>query len=276
MVKTDSVRRTSRCANLDAVETTDFHRDLINRKGFLRRIYDEWYRALAAAVPAGEGAVLELGSGPGFLRHYLPDLITSDVVRCEGVDRVEDAATLSFGPASLRGIVMVDVLHHLPDPRAFFAEATRCLRPGGVVAMIEPWVTPWSRFVWHYLHHEPFEPRATAWETPVTGRLQGANSALPWMVFKRDRPRFEAEFPALRIRTIRLMMPFRYLLSGGLARYSFQPAWSFGAWRFLEERALGPAMPALALFALLVVERVNAGARESPSDKTVGVGTSSS
>src|SRR5262249_31802772 len=37
-------------------------------------------------------------------------------------------------------------------------QATRCVRSGGVVAMIEPWVTPWSRFVYTRLHHEPFQP----------------------------------------------------------------------------------------------------------------------
>jgi 2-polyprenyl-3-methyl-5-hydroxy-6-metoxy-1,4-benzoquinol methylase len=48
---------------------------------------------------------------------------------------------------SLRGIVMTNVLHHIPDARAFLKEAARCLHPGGVIAMIEPWVSPWSRLI---------------------------------------------------------------------------------------------------------------------------------
>lgn len=30
-------------------------------------------------------------------------------------------------------IVMTNVLHHFPQPRLFFTEATRCVRSGGVI-----------------------------------------------------------------------------------------------------------------------------------------------
>ncbi len=35
--------------------------------------------------------------------------------------------------------------------------------------MIEPWVTPWSRIIYKYLHHEPFDPHETEWCFPPTG-----------------------------------------------------------------------------------------------------------
>jgi len=121
------------------------------------------------AIPSGKEPVLELGSGAGFLRQYIPDLITSEVFRCPGVDLVLDATHLPIADASLRGIVMTDVLHHIRDSRSFFSEATRCVRPGGVIAMIEPWVTPWSRLVYTKFHHEPFQPKASKWELPEGG-----------------------------------------------------------------------------------------------------------
>ena len=40
-------------------------RQIIQSKRFLRTIYDEWYRDIVAALPPGDGPVLELGSGPG-------------------------------------------------------------------------------------------------------------------------------------------------------------------------------------------------------------------
>ena len=43
--------------------------------------------------------------------------------------------------ASLDGIVMTDVLHHIPDCTSLFHEAARVIRPGGRVVMIEPWNT---------------------------------------------------------------------------------------------------------------------------------------
>jgi len=49
---------------------------------------------------------------------------------------------IASSDGSLRAIVMTDVLHHIPNVESFFAEAARCVRPGGVIVMIEPWLTP--------------------------------------------------------------------------------------------------------------------------------------
>ena len=45
--------------------------------------------------------------------------------------RLMDAADLQFGDESIDLITMIRVLHHLPGPRAEFAELWRVLRPGG-------------------------------------------------------------------------------------------------------------------------------------------------
>jgi len=74
--------------------------------------------------------VLELGSGAGFLKSFVPDLITSEVFYCPGIDFVLNGLDLPFMTGSLQGIVMTDVLHHIPQPRRFFAEAARCVCPG--------------------------------------------------------------------------------------------------------------------------------------------------
>jgi ubiquinone/menaquinone biosynthesis C-methylase UbiE len=47
---------------------------------------------------------------------------------------------------------MTDVFHHIPKPEAFLKEASRCLRPGGRIVMIEPWICGWSKLVYGYLH----------------------------------------------------------------------------------------------------------------------------
>jgi hypothetical protein len=65
--------------------------------------------------------------------------------------------------------------------------------------------------------------------------MSGANGALPWIVFERDRDRFEKEFPGLRLRSIRYHTPLRYLLSGGVSRRNLAPGWSFGLTTALEK-----------------------------------------
>jgi hypothetical protein len=39
--------------------------------------------------------------------------------------------------------------------------------------MIEPWVTPWSRFVYNLLHHEPFDPETPSWNFQLAVRFPG-------------------------------------------------------------------------------------------------------
>ena len=150
---------------------------------------------------------------------------------------------------------MTDVFHHLAEPRNFLIETARCVKPGGAVVMVEPWVTPWSRLVYSRLHHEPFRPDVPDWEVATPGPLSGANSALPWIVFHRDRERFESEFQEWRIKEIKLMMPFRYLLSGGVSMRSLMPTWTFGFWRSLEKR-FQPWMNTWGMFALIILDRV--------------------
>jgi SAM-dependent methyltransferase len=244
----------TRGLDIDDPRTTALRRKILEDKEFLRRIYEEWYRSILVEVPGGKGEVVEIGSGAGFLALHLPGLITSDVFVSPGVKIVLDCESLPFAGGSLRGIVMTDVFHHIPDTRRFLRDAARCVRNRGVVVMVEPWVTLWSRLIYRYLHHEPFDPRAERWEFPRGGPLTGANGALPWIVFERDRDVFEKEFPEWRLKAKELFMPFRYLLSGGLSQRALVPAWSFGVWRRLE-RLARPAMAQLAMFARIVLER---------------------
>ena len=195
MLKTWLAHPLTRGLDIDNPCTTHLRAQIIQEKRFLRQIYQEWYQSIVTVLPLGQGAVLELGAGGGFMSNFVPDLITSELFYSPNIRAVLDGSRLPFVAKSLRAIVMTNVLHHLSQPRLFFAEATRCVRSGGVVAMIEPWVTPWSRLVYTRLHHEPFEPETPSWDLPTSGPLSGANDALPWIIFARDRAKFEQEFP---------------------------------------------------------------------------------
>lgn len=247
----------NRTAGIDDPQITLDRRRIIRQKSFLRKIYDEWYRKIADAIPPGEGHVLEIGSGAGFLREYLPSLLTSEIFFIPSVSVVLDARHMPVRRDALGGIVMTDVLHHIPDVRSFFNDAARCVRPGGVIAMIEPWHTPWSKLIYQNLHHEPFLPGAEHWEFPACGPLSSANGALPWIVFRRDRSQFESEFPAWRVERIEPTMPFRYLASGGFSRLTPQPGFLFPVWTGLE-RLLNPWMGTFAMFAFILLRRTDA------------------
>ena len=245
----------TRGLDIDSPQTTTLRKEIIASKPFLRKVYREWYSRIARAIPSGPGPVLELGSGAGFLRDFVPELITSDVFPIAGVDRVIDAADLPFEDGALKAIVMTNVFHHFARPRQFLDEATRCIRRGGRVIMLEPWNTKWSRFIYTRLHHEPFDPTAAEWGFEGDGPLSDANGALPWIVFHRDREQFLAEYPAWRVLAIRETMPLRYLLSGGVSLRSFMPGWSFRMWKCIEA-CMWPLRRLMGMFALVVLEKV--------------------
>jgi SAM-dependent methyltransferase len=228
----------------------------IQKKRSLYRIYREWYGLIINALPQGSGSVLEIGSGPGFLKELLPEVITSDVFSTPLVQMVLDGHALPLRRRSLRAIVMVNVLHHLTTPRLFLAEAGRCCRQNGVVVLIEPWITSWSHRVYSRWHHEPCDPKASSWEFPPRGPLSGANQAMPWIIFHRDRSQFKREYPEWEIEEVRLLMPFRYLFSGGLSMRALVPAWSFGLLQILEH-GLNPWIDSWAMFAKIVLRRTN-------------------
>jgi SAM-dependent methyltransferase len=232
--------------------TTERRKRIISLKPFLKAIYDEWYAMLAAALPPGDGDVVELGSGGGYCKRFIPGLITSEVFCCSDVQLVLDAQRLPFADKSLRAIVMTNVLHHMPEVSRFFAEASRCLRSGGKILMIEPWVTSWSRFVYGHLHPEPFDPDARDWAFASSGHLSGANVAIPWIVFVRDHETFASRFPTLAIEQIRPFLPFRYLVSGGVGMRSLMPGFTHVAWAGLE-RTLNSQMRHLGMFAFVSV-----------------------
>ncbi len=241
--------------DLDSPELTIQRWNVIRNKPFLKNIYDNWYGCIASAILPGPQPVLEIGSGAGFMKQYVPELIRSDIMPLPHLDFVIDACKgLPFENESLRGIVATSVLHHLPDAAAFLSECQRVLVPGGVISMVEPWVSPWSSLIYRKLHYEPFIPEAAEWTFDSSGPLSGANLALPWMIFDRDREEFELRFPDLRVSKIRRMMPFLYILSGGVSMRNLVPNCSYSLFQGMEQ-ALEPLMKHLAMFAHIVVAK---------------------
>ena len=241
--------------DIDTPEATIAHSCIIREKPFLKKIYEKWYSSISNSLPLNiSGPVIEIGSGGGFINEIIPGLLSSEIFQIPGVDVVLDGAKLPFKNASLRGIVMIDVFHHIPCVKHFLSEAVRCVMEGGVIVMIEPWNTCWSRFVYKYLHHELFDSDIKDWNFRKGGPLSQANSALPWIVFDRDREKFIQEFPEWKIKEIELHSPFCYLLSGGVSFRSPMPGCLFRMCQRIED-ALKPWMNSWAMFTKIVLLR---------------------
>jgi SAM-dependent methyltransferase len=247
--------QTRHIKDLDDPATTLLHAQVIQEKPFLKKLYTDFYNQFKKAMPDFENKVLvELGSGGSFIKEIIPNVITSDVLELPNVDKVFSATEMPFEDGSVGAFLMIDVLHHITESKAFFAEATRCLNVSGKIIMVEPANTLWSKFIYKKFHHEPFETRAD-WTLEAGGPLSVGNGALPWIIFSRDREIFEKEFPSLKIVSIRNHTPFRYLLSGGLSYRQLVPSFSYPLVKVIEF-ILSPANNYLGTFQTIELEKV--------------------
>lgn len=239
------------------------HRQAWATNAALRGLYAEWYGKVRAQLPAaGLGPFVELGSGPGFAREFIPELQLSDLVRAPWHDHAIDAArTLPFADRSLGALVLFDVLHHLASPTTFFDEATRVLAPGGRVILCEPSVSPLSYPIYRWFHEEELDmgvdPFADASLAPSEGPAKDpfdSNQAIPTLMFARARGRstFAQRFPGLTFRSLERFAGPAYPASGGFGRGPLLP---LALWKGLH--ALETALPAAAFraigFRMLVV-----------------------
>ncbi|MBX9775398.1 MAG: class I SAM-dependent methyltransferase [Xanthobacteraceae bacterium] len=230
--------------------------DVWNQKPVLRLIYDDFYRRIAAAcVP---GLTVELGGGIGNLKQRLDNVVSTDIQLGPWLDCVADAQQLPFADGAVGNIVMVDVLHHIEFPINFFREAERVLRPGGRVVMVEPAITWGSTLFYRLLHHEPVvtsaDPLASGVPDPKRDPYD-SNQAIPTLIATRDRERFHARFPALRIRGADWFSLASYPMSGGFKPWSLLPV-RLCSTLLRIERLVEPGIGRLAAFRMrLVVEK---------------------
>jgi len=203
----------------------------IQQKSALRRLYLEVYAAYQTVLDRcpQTGMSVELGAGASFVKDVIPEMTTADILPYSTIDMTFNACHMPFADNSLRFVGMQNVLHHVPDAEAFFSECQRCLMPGGRVLIADQYPGWLAHWILKYAHHEAYDPAASEWSFPSSGPLSGANGALAWIVFFRDRARFQQQFPQLRIERIDRHTPLRYWLSGGLKSWSLIPdsCWSF-------------------------------------------------
>lgn len=247
-----------RAHDVDGLDVSLVHRRAVERKPLLRDLFATFYRECRACdaryfgdVP---GARVEIGSGAGIIKTYYPDVVTSDLKPLPFVDIRLRAEALPFADGRLRAIYGLNVFHHLGDPRGFFGEALRVLAAGGGVVLIEPYHGPAARLLFPRLHaSEGYDPDAADWNS-VCGPMSGANQALSYVVFERDRGMFEREFPALELVALRPHTHVAYLASGGVNFRQLVPTLAGPVVR-LAERGLSPFNRWIALQHTIVLRK---------------------
>ena len=184
----------------------------------------------AAARELPRGAAFSISAAaPRTSRIPGPTSYPPTSCRFPGIDVVADAHRLPFPGGYFSGVVMLDVLHHLERPIEFLSEASRVLRPGGRLAMIEPAMTPIARRFYQNFHEEPVDMSADPFAPVAIDPDRDpfdANQAIPSLLFTSAaaRSRLEAVVPSLRVTRVGWLSLFAYPLSGGFQNWSLMPA----------------------------------------------------
>lgn len=245
--------------NVDGGDRLLIHSQILARKPMLQAVFNSFhhtFESLDRRFLTASGLRVELGAGVAPIRDSYPDVLATDIVHGPHLDRVVNAEEMDFPDRSVRAIFGQNCFHHFPHPDRFFNELLRVLPEGGGCILLEPYYGPAAAFTFKRLFStEGYDKKFPSWETPVAGPMNGANQALSYIVFKRDRKMFEQKFPQLRIvheEVCNNYLP--YLLSGGL---NFRQLWPDGALPLLSgiQGALKPFSRLLGLHHVVVLRK---------------------
>ena len=207
--------------DLDSVDRIIIHREILARKRMIREVMFEIYSRQHELDRQYFGAVtgrrVEIGAGSSLMKTLFPDVESTDVVSCPGLDRALDAMNMPYDDQSVRAIFGINCFHHFNDPYKFLRELVRVCRPGGGAVLVEPYYGPVAALICKYLYAtEGFDKKAPAVRPP--GRpMSGANQALSYIVFIRDQAKLAELVPEVELVHMEPLSNYiRYFASGGI------------------------------------------------------------
>jgi SAM-dependent methyltransferase len=237
------------------------HRETLNRRPAFRQVVLDVQADISRVVgeetsQCSNRHVLEIGAGVIAMSALDHDTISSDIHWSDDLQLVLSAYDIPLRSRSLRAVVAQNVFHHLPDYRAALVELSRVIQPGGVIVLVEPH----HGFLARHVYPALFAFEGYSLDTPLVegaDRQSKPNQALSYVVFDRERERFEREFPNLQlVRTEPLRSGVRYLATGGLNFRQVLPTFALNAIRRLERSRFGGVLQANWAMHWIVVLRV--------------------
>ena len=207
--------------DVDSKKRINVHRKILETKPIIKNVFQEVHKLfinLDENYLSGDGKKIELGAGAYPIKETYSEVISTDIVDGDNIDQVIDAMNMDLKPNSVRVFFGQNVFHHFSDPKKFFTEIDRVLETGGGAILLEPYYGLISSLIYpHISATEAFDKKQLDWKGNHTGPMKGANQALSYIVFKRDKDKFLNDFPNLEIKYHKTTNNYmRYLLSGGL------------------------------------------------------------
>jgi hypothetical protein len=217
-------------------ETTSIEQHLIEMRAnqtawrqrpLLRQVYGRFYELIRRELAPLPGPIVELGSGIGAIKEFIPACVTTDIFPNPWLDRQENAYALSFADSSVSNLILLDVFHHLIYPGTALDEFHRVLSANGRVIILEPAMSLLGKLIYGLFHHEPlglqkpiswFAPEGVAAKEAGYYAAQGNASR----VFLGDN--YKGALSRWDIPIVESLAEIAYVASGGFSKPQLYPS----------------------------------------------------
>jgi hypothetical protein len=208
------------------------NREAWDHKPALREAYGSFHRLIKKQLADPSGLTVELGSGIGAIKRFIPECITTDLFPNPWLDRTENAYRLSFSDHSIANLILFDVFHHLEFPSEAIKEFERVMALRGRLILLEPGFGLLGRFIYQKFHHEPLGfDQPVPWEAPDRFDPDKPNyyaaQANAWRIFVQRE--FDPKLSNWRLIKVKKLAALSYVASGGFSGPSLYPARLFRA-----------------------------------------------
>lgn len=225
----------------------------------LRKVYGHFYQLISRSLAPLPGPIVELGSGMGAVKEFIPTCMTTDIFPNPWLDQQENAYALSFADSSVSNLILLDVFHHLIYPGTALKEFHRVLRAKGRVIILEPAMSLLGKLIYGLFHHEPLGlQNPISWFAPdgIDPKETGyyAAQANASKVFVGEK--FKAALNSWDIPILKSLTDIAYVASGGFSKPQFYPSSFLPVLRGFE-KILGLWPNLFATRLLVVLEKRN-------------------
>jgi SAM-dependent methyltransferase len=204
-----------------------------DKKLSLQKAYGSLYSLITAQADYKlPGVKLEVGSGMGNIKKFIPECVTSDLFPNPWLDRVESIYSLKFPSGSVSNLFLFDVWHHLEHPANALAEARRVLVPEGKLIILEPAMSLLGKIVYGKCHHEPvgfdipLSAETADMSLPDANRYFAAQSSAHRIFKNREHPKL---LEGWYIESIKQITSFAYWGTGGFSGPQLYPDFLYPA-----------------------------------------------
>lgn len=207
--------------NINDAKRIEIHRKIFLNKKMLLAVFNNFHRTflfLEKKFIFGDGLRIELGAGIYPIKKTLKNVLASDILPGPDIDLILDAERLELNSNSVKTLFIQNSFHHFSNPGSFFKELDRVLVKGGGSIILDPYYGWLACKIYPKIFNtEIFDKNTNKWNYENLGPMKGANQALSYVIFIKDRDKFKELYPSLEIvdQTI-CSNYFLYLFSGGL------------------------------------------------------------